>query len=187
MFGIDVSEHNGDINFNDVKKAGFDFAIIRSGWGLHEDSNFLQNVSGALQAGLKIGAYHYSYALDPLQAEKEAQLMKNLIDGTGCLFELPMFFDFEDDEYKRLHNFDWSRTNATLICKSFLDTIKLNAGIYSGLVIINSFIDWKQLNCPVWSAQWNVRDDFKGYMWQFSDSWDIDGSTFDVNYLYNVG
>lgn len=186
MFGVDVSEHNGDIDFNAIKKAGFDFAIIRTGYGLHEDSNFIQNVAGAIQAGLKIGAYHYSYALSPLQAGKEAQLMKEIINSTGTLFELPMFFDFEDDEYKYTHNFDWSKTNITLMCKEFLNTINLNAGVYSGLSIITNYIDWEQLKCPIWCAQWGYEDDFKGYMWQFSDSWDIKGKTFDVNYLYNV-
>lgn len=187
MFGVDVSEHNGDIDFNVIKKSGFDFAIIRTGWGLHEDSNFIQNVAGALQAGLKIGAYHYSYALNENQAKKEAIFARELINGTGCLFELPIFFDFEDDEYKQSRNLIYSKENITSICKSFLNNINLNAGIYSGLFIINSFIDWKTLKCPIWSAQWNIKDDFKGYMWQFSDSWEIGGKTFDVNFLYNGG
>ena len=64
MKGIDVSENNGMVDWGAVKAAGFEFAIIRIGYGKgHLDSQFYDNVNGALKAGLKIGIYHYSYAL----------------------------------------------------------------------------------------------------------------------------
>ena len=61
-YGIDVSEHNGIINWQDVRVAGIQFVIIRLGYGRgHLDSRFYANVNGALNAGLNIGVYYYSY------------------------------------------------------------------------------------------------------------------------------
>lgn len=186
MFGIDVSEHNGLVDFEKMKKAGFDFAIIRTGYSDKEDSMFKANSANAYEAGLKVGAYHYSYALNPSQAMQEAFTMREIIDNTGMLFEMPMFFDMENDVYKGAHNFDYSSENITDICRGFLNNIGLNAGVYAPFSWLNSGkIDWQSLRCPIWSAQWNIKDDFKGYMWQFSDSWEIGGKIFDVNYCYN--
>lgn len=185
MFGVDISEHNGDVNFENLRNAGFEFVIIRCGYGMHEDSNFLANVSGAFQAGLKFGAYHYSYSLTPSQCEDETRFIKELISSTGCLFELPIFLDMEDDNYKKNHFFNYSRDSITSICKTYIDNIGLNAGVYAPYSWLENKIFWKQLNCPIWSAQWGRVDNFKGFMWQFSDSWEIGNKTFDVNYCYN--
>ena len=79
--GIDVSENNGYVNWNAVKAAGMDFAIIRLGFGnRHLDTNFYENVNGALAAGLKIGVYYYSYALDEAAARSEAGYMLSVLD-----------------------------------------------------------------------------------------------------------
>lgn len=182
MFGVDVSEHNGEVDFDVIKKSGFDFAIIRCGYGDDIDANFYSNVYNAKQAGLKIGAYHYSYALTPERAEYEGTVANQIISNSGELFELPIFFDIESDSYKKRNMFNTE--HATDICKAFLNSIKLNAGVYSSYDWLRNVIDWKSLNCPIWSAEWNTTDDFKGYMWQFSDNWDIHGKSFDVNYLY---
>ena len=89
------------------------------------------------------------------------------------------------DKYKARHGFSFTRRNVTNICRAFLDTIKpLNCGVYASLSWLNELIDWESLSCSVWSAQWGERDDFKGYMWQYSDSVDIGGKKFDGNILY---
>ena len=76
MKGIDVSENNGMVDWGAVKAAGFEFAIIRIGYGKgHLDSQFYDNVNGALKAGLKIGIYHYSYALSDDVAGIEADFV----------------------------------------------------------------------------------------------------------------
>ena len=68
--GIDVSEHNGIVNWNKVKNAGMDFAIIRLGFGnKHLDGSFYDNYNGAKMAGLKVGVYYYSYAMTPEEAK----------------------------------------------------------------------------------------------------------------------
>ena len=74
--GIDVSEHNGVMNWTTVKNAGMDFAIIRLGFGnKHLDGSFYDNFNGAKMAGLKVGVYYYSYAMTPEEAKAEAQYL----------------------------------------------------------------------------------------------------------------
>ena len=75
MKGIDVSQHNGAIDWPKVKKAGMEFAIVRAGYGRFRnqtDKLFAQNAQGALDAGLHLGAYWFSYALTPDEAREEA-------------------------------------------------------------------------------------------------------------------
>ena len=67
--GIDVSENNGTVDWAAVKAAGVEFAIIRLGYGnRHLDSTFYENINGAIDAGLAVGVYFYSYALTMEQA-----------------------------------------------------------------------------------------------------------------------
>ena len=188
MRGVDVSIFNENVDWSAVKAAGIDFAICRTGYGKTGfDENFQHNVEEAHKAGLICGAYHYSYALTPADAVAEAQFCKGIIERAGVLLELPVWFDMEDgDEYKRRHNFDFSRQNVTAICKAFLDGIKpLNCGVYSNLSWLEEFIDWKSLGCEIWSAQWNKEDNFKGRMWQYTNALTIGGQTFNGNILYD--
>ena len=188
MKGVDVSYHNGIIDWQKLKAAGIDFAICRSSYGKkHFDETFQRNVTGAHNAGLICGAYHYSYALSPNDAAEEAQYCKWLIDNCGVLLELPVFFDMEDaDRYKSYHGFNFCKRNVTAICKAFLQNIKpLNCGVYASYSWLEDLIDWKSLHCPIWNAQWSNHDFFKGYMWQFTDNLFVGGKSFDGNILYD--
>ena len=188
MKGIDVSIFNGQINWQGVKAAGFDFAICRTGYGKSGiDETFIRNVNGAHDVGIICGAYHYSYALTPSAATREAAFCKQIISDAGILLELPVFFDMEDaDGYKRRHGFTFSRRNITSICKAFLDTIKpLNAGVYASYSWLERYIDWQSLDCAIWNAQWGSHDFLQGYMWQFTDTLNIGGQLFDGNILYD--
>lgn len=185
--GVDVSTHNGDIDWRGLYHAGFDFAICRTGYGKSGiDDTFARNVYDAHAAGLQCGAYHYSYALTPADAIIEADFCKRIIHESGVLLELPVFFDMEDaDKYKLRHGFKFSLKNVTNICKAFLDTIKpLDCGVYASYYWLREYIDWQSLNCPIWNAQWSAVDDFKGFMWQFTDQYELNGKFFDANILY---
>ncbi|MBQ3337580.1 MAG: hypothetical protein IJG80_09275 [Selenomonadaceae bacterium] len=187
MKGIDVSTFNGQINWCDVKDAGIDFAICRTGYGKSGlDETFVRNVNDAHQHGLICGAYHYSYALTPSDAITEALFCKRIIEEAGVLLELPVFFDMEDaDGYKSRHGFSFTRRNVTNICRAFLDTIKpLDCGVYASYSWLTDYIDWQSLGCPIWNAQWANHDSFKGYAWQFTDEMLIGGKKFDGNIIY---
>ena len=198
MRGIDISIHNHDryengvLPWDKLRAAGVDFVIVRTGGGLSiEDPTFKQDVDDAHSVGMKVGAYHYSYALNSSAAMREADFCKSIVDRAGVFLELPVFFDMEDgDGYKERHYFGFNRRNVTQICRAWLKEIApLSSGVYASLSWFDDYIDWKKLveefNIPIWSAQYNTRDDFQGYMWQFTDSLQIDGQFYDGNILYD--
>lgn len=184
--GIDVSYHNGAVDWQAVKDAGIEFVIVRSSYGLQsKDSMFAEHVSGAQAVGLKVGAYHYSYALSVEDAIQEAANCRGAIDNAGVCLELPVFFDMEDaDGYKERKGFSFDPAEITAMCRAFIENIGLDCGVYASYFWLTEYIDWRSLGCAVWNAQWSNNDDIKGYMWQYTDSLGIGGNTFDGNILY---
>ena len=103
MKGIDVSAHNGKIDFAKIKKAGIDFVIIRAGFGMfnnQKDKSFEYNYSEAKKQGLKVGCYHYSYAKNIVEAGNEAMIFLDWIKAKQ--FDFPVAFDLEDISQKNL-------------------------------------------------------------------------------------
>ena len=98
--GIDVSEHNGEIDWEEIRRAGIAFAIIRLGWGRgHLDRLFYEHINGVLAAGLAVGVYYYSYADTPKAAEDEAWFTVHVLADCGLSPEkLPIgvWYDMED-------------------------------------------------------------------------------------------
>ena len=184
--GIDVSENNGRVNWNAVRAAGYEFAIVRSSYGRTGiDEEFQRNVEGAHAAGLICGAYHYGYGLDVQQAREEAEHCRRIIEDAGVLLELPVFYDMEDaDHYKARHGFAFDPQEMTEMCRAFREGLGLDCGIYASLHWLENYIDWKSLGCAVWNAQWGSEDDIKGYRWQYTDHAMIGGKSFDANILY---
>jgi len=93
---IDVSTWQGSIDFNKVKSAGYDYVIIRAGYGKEKsqkDNMFETNYKNAKSAGLKVGAYWFSYAMSPSTATAEADACLSCIKGKK--FELPVYYDME--------------------------------------------------------------------------------------------
>lgn len=201
MYGIDCSENNGYIDWDAVKEAGVEFAIVRSSYGRNSiDEMFTHNVNEARVRGIKCGAYHYGYGLTPIQAIQEADNCRIAIENSGVLLELPVFYDMEDaDGYKRNRGFDFSQENCTAICKAFIDNLGLNHGVYASESWFDNYIDWKFLGCPVWNASWangtfydfesglvmSATDGIKAYLWQFTDKFIINGKEFDANIMYD--
>ena len=97
--GIDVSEHNGSVDWTAVKNAGFDFAMIRTGYGgdpdaWAQDDYFESYYSGATAVGLKVGVYHYSYATNVTMASQEADFCISILNGRHI--DYPVVYDVED-------------------------------------------------------------------------------------------
>ena len=198
MIGVDVSIWNndryfrGEIPWNLLKSSGIDFVIVRTGAGRsYQEEYFKQNVDGAHQAGLLVGAYHYSYAFTSQQIQEEAKFCKQIISDAGILLELPVFLDMEDgDAHKRNNGFNWEKGYITNLCRTWLEEIKpLNTGIYASLSWFEDWIDWqgllKEYTFAVWNAQYANNDFLQGYMWQFTENLQIGGQQFDGNVLYD--
>ena len=184
--GIDVSKHNGIVNWQAVVDAGIEFVMIRCSYGLYSrDEMFAENVERAKAAGLKVGAYHYSYALSVENAIQEAANCREAIEFGCVTLDLPVFFDMEDaDGYKQRKGFAFDPEEITAMCKVFIDNVGFDCGIYASYFWLTDYIDWRSLGCAVWNAQWGQNDDIKGYMWQYTDNLDINGQTFDGNICY---
>ena len=159
---------------------------------------FLENVNEAHERGIKVGAYHYSYALNELEAKQEADNCRDIIERAGVLLELPVFFDMEDaDGYKARNGFAFDPEEITAMCKAFKDHVKLHCGVYASESWFDDYIDWKSLGCSVWNAAWcsptahffedanGDIDGIQGYAWQFTEGLYIAGAYFDGNIIYD--
>ncbi|GGB26988.1 hypothetical protein GCM10011409_00330 [Lentibacillus populi] len=192
--GIDVSSHQGNINWDKVKADGIKFAMIRMGIGSdiesQDDARFERNVKECERVGIPWGAYLYSYALNTTQAKSEAAHALRLLKGKNPTY--PIAFDMEDaDHYKRNHGMP---SNATLvdICHTFLDIVE-DAGYYVSLYASLSWLNGKLKSSKLnrfdkWVAQWNDKCTYKGsyQMWQYTSSGKVNGISgrVDMNYAY---
>ena len=192
MKGIDVSYHNGDVDWQSVVDAGCQFAIIRLGYGnRHLDPKFADHVNGALAVGLKIGVYYYSYALDIEAAKGEAQFVQETLQEYGVNPELGIWFDMEDaDGYKERNGMPDNQT-ITDMCSAFVCSLNKAdysyVGIYASYSWLTEIIDTSQLEeyVPYWNAQWGGSNDFPhARMWQYTDCLCINGRNFDGNEYY---
>lgn len=189
--GIDVSENNGFVDWESVAAAGVEFAIIRLGWGKrHLDSRFYENINGAINAGLKVGVYYYSEATDASEARAEADFALYVMQDAGItpdMLEMGVWFDEENDSWKseRLTDSD----EITDICTTFINTLEeagYHCGLYANYDYLTNVIDMSRLaGVPVWCAQYNSQCDYDGAaIWQFTDSYFINGAQFDKNYSF---
>lgn len=186
--GIDVSEHQGKIDWKLVKEKGVEFAIIRAGYGMLEsqkDKCFDFNYENAKANGIKVGAYWYSYAKSIQEAEQEADVFLKTIQGKQ--FEYPVYFDIEDKTQENL-----GVQLLTDIALVFCNKVQ-SKGYYVGLYCNPNWIDYK-LNkerlkvFDKWLAHWTDRPAYGsefGGLWQYSASGKINGIATDVDLNYS--
>lgn len=163
--GIDVSEHQGSIDWAKVRADGVGSVIIRAGYGqTHIDKHFTKNIAGAAENGLKIGIYWFSYAYTKEMAQKEAQACLDAIAPYKDKITLPVFYDWEYDSmnYAKKNGKKPGKTLITAMNKAFCDKIKAagyKAGIYYNLDYKNNYIDLLRLDgCYKWYAYYtNVK------------------------------
>lgn len=188
--GIDVSQHRGVIDWKAVKASGMEFAIIRTGYGnsdwvKQKDTYFEANYTGAVANGVKVGAYHYSYATTPEMAADEAAMCLSILNGRKL--DYPVVFDVEDKVHYSL-----SAEKMGEIVNAFASRIQ-QAGYK---VAVYSFVNFynARLTSPLttqydtWIAHWGVsQPNFnRPYtMWQYAAE-KVPGvpGLCDVNYSY---
>lgn len=205
--GIDVSYHNGTLDWSTIKAAGVDFAILRAayrGYGtegtLVRDAKFAEYMQGAMSQGIPVGAYIYSQAITTAEAVQEANYILNIVRGYSL--DLPIVFDYEFAGVKtgRLDS-AWSsgklnKSKMTDIALAFCDTIK-NAG-YDAMVYANKTFLSKNLDHEVienagyeiWLAHYTTNTNYTGdyKIWQYTSSGKIPGianKVFDCNFMYS--
>ena len=194
---IDVSEHNGTIDWAAVKKAGINYAIIRDGYGTsHVDNYFKRNMEGAIAHGVHIGIYHFSYALSAAGAKAEAEYVLKLIQPYKDKIVLPVFFDFEYDtvDYAKKQGVALGKEAFNAHTVAFCDTIQAagyRAGVYYNLDYLHRYVDIDRIGKYVqWYAQYSSTASAATWdLWQYSSSYTITGCAgkFDVSVLKNSG
>lgn len=182
--GIDVSKWQGSINWNEVKKDGTEFAILREGWGKKSptqiDKRFKENYEGAKAAGIFIGSYHYSYADSVDDAKREAEFCLENIQGMR--FEYPIVLDIEDRTMLSLSN-----RQRTDIVKAFCAEIEkagYYAMLYCSLTWFNNYLIKDELiqKYDLWLAQWSVgAPSFSCGIWQKTNKGVISGISGNVD------
>lgn len=200
--GIDVSKHNGNVDWEKVKADGIEFAIIRIGWGNdskdQDDPTANRNMDECERLGIPYGVYIYSYALNEADAVSEAQHTLRMIKNRKV--QMGNWFDMEDaDDYKNKHKLPLDVAHKTLytnICNKFCETIKnagySDVGVYSGKWVFENVLNDPEFvaNTKKWLAQWNDKPTYKGTysMWQYADAGVVNGSSkkTDMNIFYGT-
>lgn len=183
--GIDVSKYQGNINWNQVKASGIEFAIIRVGYrgygtgALVEDSKFRQNIQGATNAGLKVGLYFYSQAVNEQEAVEEASMVLRLCKSYRISY--PIYFDTEKVANDTGRADSIGRAQRTANAVAFCETIR-DAGYRPG---VYSYASWfyNELNMAnltqysVWIAQYrdNLTFNYNYDIWQYTSSGSVPG------------
>lgn len=186
-YGIDISSHNGNINWNKVTS---DFVIIRAGWswyagGMNIDVKFLDNIKGAEEVGIPWGVYLYAYDKSTSAAIIAANRLADLLDAYQI--EYPIWYDIEDAQYTKM-----TKATNTAIVKAFLKTIQSRgyyAGLYTYTNFANGYLNMNELTeYDFWVADYTGKVGYKGSygMWQNSGSGSAPGvpTKVDTNICY---
>lgn len=191
--GIDVSEHQGRIDWNAVKASGIDFAILRVGfgapsWGGRVDYQFNRNISECERLGIPYGVYIYSYAFDNQQAADEASMVINCLSGHNP--RLPVYYDLEDNSIIANGRQTGIASRAQVFCNR-ISAAGYEPGIYANLNWFNNILTdsvFKSSSWDHWIAQYNSQCDYTGNysFWQYKSNGKIPGinGNVDMNYAY---
>ena len=193
-FGIDVSKWNKEIDWEKVKAAGVDFAIIRCAYrgsstgALVEDPYFKKNIEGATKAGIQVGVYFFTQAVNVTEAMEEASIAVSLVKDYPLAY--PIFIDTEGaGANARAANLDVE--TRTEVCRTFCETVEAagyNAGVYASKNWFNKNLDTTKLsNYYTWLAEYKGEATYEGNyeFWQYTSSGKVDGINGRVD--LNVG
>ena len=196
--GIDVSTYNGTIDWTAVKNSGISFVIIRCGFrgytkgGLILDSKYKSYIQGATNAGLKVGIYMFSQAVNEAEAVEEASLCVNLAQGYKISY--PIFIDSEYANGSHSGRADGlDKATRTAVCKAFCETVKsagYTPGVYASKSWLNNKLDAGQLSSyKIWLAHYTGQTDYSGKydLWQHTAKGSVSGIKgnvdLDISYL----
>lgn len=191
--GIDVSYHNGTIDWKKVKQSEVEYAIIRCGYGIddkkQDDKKWEENVKGCVDNNIPYGVYLYSYADTVEKASSEADHAIRLLQGKK--FKYPVYYDLEEDKLR--DELKLSKKTIADIAQTFCDKLTAKGytvGIYANKDWFTNYLtDSRFNNWTKWVAQYNTACNYQGKydMWQCSCTGKISGisTNVDLNYSYS--
>ena len=197
--GVDVSSYQKDVDWEKVREAGFEFAILRVGFRgygqtgvLNPDKYAQKNYENATAAGLKVGVYFFSQAITTEEAVEEAEYVLQLIDGWQL--QMPVVYDWEclADDYRTVGVDSRTLTDCT---KAFCDRIR--QGGYEPMVYFNPSQSRTQLHLEelvdykFWLAMYSdyMTYEYKVDMWQYTNRGSVPGikGNADINLWFPYG
>lgn len=197
--GIDISYWNTITSWSKIKSAGVDFALIRVGYrgygsgGLYPDRDYKENLKGAQNAGIKVGAYIFSQATTVKEAKEEAEYLLDRISGYKISGPVILDYEYADTGVGRLYNAHLSRTQATNVCLAFCEAVK-KAGytpmVYANKTMLRDDLYASQISeeAEIWLAHYTTKTDYQGDYdyWQCTASGSISGISgrVDCNFHY---
>ena len=211
-----MSEFNGTIDWNKVKNAGVDFAIIRIGYRGYGtgriviDSQALNNLAGAQKAGVKIGAYFFSTAINEEEAVEEAEYVMDILDDYNVTY--PIVYDCEGFDNPDYRTYGLSKTARTDNAIAFLNRVEqggYDAMMYASKSGYENENNWETSRLETlfdmwvahypyytdWGVEYPSYDAVKGTitsyagefrMWQFTSQGKIDGISTNVDWIWNI-
>lgn len=198
--GIDVSTFQTSVDWDKIKAQGFKFAIIRCGFRgattgkLTEDNRFLTHIKGAKKAGLDVGVYFFTEAINAAEGKEEADYAVQLVKKSGIKLDYPIVVDTENvSNIGRANSNKLSKAKRTAAIKAFCEQVEklgYEPMIYASTAWLNNQLNMKQLPYNVWVAQYYKKCEYTGdyQMWQYTSSEKVQGVTgtasVDANYCY---
>lgn len=199
--GVDISTWQKNVDYKGLKEQGIDFIIIRSGYGSDDlsqkDNMFEKHIQGAIDAGLDIGIYHFSYAVSIEEAIREAELCLEIIEPYREYINYPIFFDFEDASlnYAEKMGYSLTKRNITDFHIAFCERIEAAgyiSGIYTNYNYIKNYLYLDELsNYFLWYSAISASNpsdlSYDCDFWQYTFYGVFDGTDgyVDCNYLIN--
>ena len=200
--GIDVSTWQGSIDWSKVKADGISFVIIRAAYrgstsgGISGDDKFKANIEGAINAGIPVGAYIFSQAINEAEAREEASYLMNLCKGYNISLPLVLDYEYAGNNEGRLFNAHLSKEAATNVCVAFCNAIR--EGGFSPMVYANKSMLTNNLygneiakHGQIWLAQYASAPTYNGTysFWQYSSKGSVNGisGNVDMDYWYKNG
>ena len=195
--GIDVSAHQGSVDWEAVAESGIKYAIIRAvTWSNSEgyyiiDPYFEQNVRNAKSNGLLVGAYLYSYAFSESEISEEVFFFHNSAEmqrlrKDGIVLDLPVFIDYEDPLILQNTSSNSQRTNIVRYGMTLLDQLGYSTGFYTYDYFARNYMDAQALineGYDFWVANFNGTNSFEGQaeIWQYTSTGSVPGVTGNVD------
>lgn len=155
--GIDVSEHNGDIDLSSYQDG---FVILRACWGTNLDKKFERNLNLCKQLGIKYGIYFYSYALNTEEATEEANYFVQVLKDYDCHPSVGVWLDMEDADSYKTARIAITNDSISSLCKTFCKIVK-DSGYHVGIYASLSWFQYYISDCDEydkWLAFWHYND-----------------------------
>lgn len=191
--GIDVSKHQGVIEWEKVGKSGVDFSIIRAGYGVSTvDQYFKANIEGALKNSIAVGVYWFLYANNEEEAIKNALMFDKAISAykDKITFKVWCDYEYDTDRYARQCGYNPTKATRTAIVKAFCEKMRslgYEVGVYANPDYLNNYFNDLSMY-PLWLAQYATKKSRDCEIWQYTSKGKVDGikGNVDMNYYYGA-